>query len=227
LRQRCAGGRLPARPSKVAISHRGEHRSRREALPVRPLRALRALRGGIIRACLPSPPRMQSPPGDPLSSSRSALPAVEPSCPRFAQLCRVIRQVYVDTRDTFVPLRVLRGCLPCLRSPLLHRKVRCQPRLLMSPDGAPAGSGTERSVAAGGENPAGVRASSIPLNQQHYCRSVARRGPGRRRSRRPDAPLPCSSAPAASRGLGCDPGSSLLRWAGSGRSSRRDACRGR
>jgi len=76
-------------PSRQALQgrhfHRGEHRSRRETLPVRPLRALR---GEIIRACLPSPPRMQGPPGDPLSSSRTALPAVEPSCPRFAHRCR-------------------------------------------------------------------------------------------------------------------------------------------
>jgi hypothetical protein len=91
LRQRCAGGRLPAWPSKVVISHRGARRSRRETLPVRPLRALRALRGEIIRACLPSPPRMKSPPGDPLSSSRSALLAVEPCCPRFPIVAEATR----------------------------------------------------------------------------------------------------------------------------------------
>jgi hypothetical protein len=66
-------------------THRGERRSRRETLPVRPLRALR---GEIICACLRSPPRTQSPPGDLLSSSRSALLALEPFCPGFAYRCR-------------------------------------------------------------------------------------------------------------------------------------------
>jgi hypothetical protein len=79
LRQRCARGRLPARPSKVVISHRGERRWRRETLPVRPLRALRALHGEISRACLFSPPGTWSTPGSLLSSSRSTLSAVQ--CP--------------------------------------------------------------------------------------------------------------------------------------------------